>query len=263
VAALSAVTAYSGFLSGAVLLPSILICSTSFVCAALSQPLSPGKSPLIVMRTSERPPGKPCAEVTGALRRLRDVFGLPVIVDGSPNSLDQNLFTTTREVIYDIKPMSRDQISHLPQFQDFPAKVRNDPELCDVMWEVMGGIPSYYDTLLFRLRLASGQDPKTVVEQFLLGIIQKAVDTVVDARMSDSNLRQLCDLYLSTQKPIPVKELERRKMTRNLPDKVFRQVREGGIAVLEPATSAVLLVLRHGLNEVRSFGELSHEPAQG
>ena len=48
----------------------------------------------MVIRVPERESGEPYAQVTSAVRDLADLYGLRVVVDGSPNSLPPTLLAT-------------------------------------------------------------------------------------------------------------------------------------------------------------------------
>jgi hypothetical protein len=77
-----------------------------------------GRSPIIVINAAERKVGQEYAGLTGAVRTLVDKYKLRVVVDGSPNSLDETLLRTTRQSIIDIKPMPKEMIWKIDQLQD-------------------------------------------------------------------------------------------------------------------------------------------------
>ena len=60
----------------------------------------------MVIRVPERESGEPYAQVTSAVRDLTDLYGLRVVVDGSPNSLPPTLIATKREMVVAVEPMS-------------------------------------------------------------------------------------------------------------------------------------------------------------
>jgi hypothetical protein len=71
-----------------------------------------GRSPTVVINVNatERKVGQDYAGLTGAVRTLVDKYKLRVVVDGSPNSLDETLLRTKREDVIDIKPMTKEMI---------------------------------------------------------------------------------------------------------------------------------------------------------
>ena len=101
------------------------------------------RSPIVVIRVPERESGEPYAQVTSAVRDLTDLYGLRVVVDGSPNSLPPTLIATKRETVIVIEPMSKEQIESIPEFKvliDF-LKSHN---LDEPVWKVLGGSPIDY-----------------------------------------------------------------------------------------------------------------------
>jgi Cdc6-like AAA superfamily ATPase len=77
-----------------------------------------GRYPIIVINATERKVGEEYAGLTGAVRTLVDDYKLRVVVDGSPNSLDESLLRTTRQRVFDIKPMTKEMIWEIEQLQD-------------------------------------------------------------------------------------------------------------------------------------------------
>ncbi len=55
--------------------------------------------PIVVITVPERQAGEPYADVTAAVSALAGVFGLKVIVDGSPDSIPPELLTTRRQTV--------------------------------------------------------------------------------------------------------------------------------------------------------------------
>jgi hypothetical protein len=71
-----------------------------------------GRSPIIVINATERKVGQEYAGLTGAVRTLVDKYKLRVVVDGSPNSLDETLLRTKIE-LQDGQPPQQVIGSHL------------------------------------------------------------------------------------------------------------------------------------------------------
>ena len=97
----------------------------------------------MVIKIPERLCDQKYASVTAAVRELADDYGLRVVVDGLPNSIPPELFTTKRERVMAVEPMSKEQIESIPEFKgliDF-LKSRN---LDDPVWKVLGGSPVDY-----------------------------------------------------------------------------------------------------------------------
>jgi hypothetical protein len=77
-----------------------------------------GRSPIIVINATERKVGQDYAGLTGAVRTLVDKYKLRVIIDGSPNSLDETLLRTNRQRVFDIKPMDKEMVWKIVQLKD-------------------------------------------------------------------------------------------------------------------------------------------------
>ena len=67
-----------------------------------------GKFPIVVIRVSELQKNQPYADVTAAVRRLADDFGLHVIVDGSQSSIPPEIKATERQLNIHVMPMQID-----------------------------------------------------------------------------------------------------------------------------------------------------------
>lgn len=61
------------------------------------------RSPIVVIRASERPQAKAPADIAGAVRTLTDIYKLRVVVDSSPNSLDPGVLGTEREIVMQLE----------------------------------------------------------------------------------------------------------------------------------------------------------------
>lgn len=88
--------------------------------------------------------------MSGVVRDLVDMHGLRVIVDCSPNSMDDLLLKSGREDIFEIESMTRDMISIIPQFQELHAVIKQ-ADLADAVWKILGGIPLRYERLRVKL----------------------------------------------------------------------------------------------------------------
>lgn len=65
---------------------------------------------------------------------------------GSPNSLHPELFATGRCIEMEIFSMTKELIYNLPQLQDLLVSIKRT-NLDDVVWKVLGGLPSKYEHL--------------------------------------------------------------------------------------------------------------------
>jgi len=233
--------------------------AVSLAAAYLSTKLYPGRSPTIVMHTEERSAADKFAGITGAVRRLRDTYGLSVIVDGSPNSLDDTLFRTTRQSVFYIQPLLKEEVLELPQFKGLPEEIRNDTVLCDLILDVMGGIPSKYETLL---RLTVGETPQVAqerIQQALIEELREAWKTIRDSKIRTPDMEKILALFKwegSNLIPILSLQLEEKKLIRPSPDKVLHEKILQDEFVLVPATNAIRIVLQYNLKRIPTFKEL-------
>jgi len=215
-----------------------------------------GRSPVVVLETSERRLGEEYACLTGAVRTLVEDYKLRVIVDGSPNSLDESLLRTTRQRVIDIKPMTREMIWKLDQLQVFFEFVKK-AGLDDVAFAVLGGIPSRYEELWDNAKpdLQNGQDARQVIGTHLCAQIYSATNLVEDS-MTTNDMKAILELFDKDRLWMPSNILAQKGLKRPTPDKVFRKVERDGIAVLIPASNAIGIVLRHSLTKTPSLEEL-------
>jgi hypothetical protein len=87
--------------------------------------------------------GKDYADLPSAARALAEDFGVMVIVDGSPNSLPSELFTTTRESVITVGPMTWEQKESIPEFMGLMDALKA-LHLDDPLWKVLGSSPIDY-----------------------------------------------------------------------------------------------------------------------
>jgi hypothetical protein len=210
-----------------------------------------GNTPTIIINATERKIGQESASLTGAVRSLVDKYKLRVIIDGSPNSLDESLLNTKRAYILDIKPMTKDMIWSLPQLQEFIEIVKTN-NLGEVLWAVLGGITANYEiiwTKYKRLRLAEDSiDDKQLIGELLCDEISSAIKIVKNAK-TNVNMKEIIKLFDNSKNGIVSNILTDKDLARPTPDKVFHEVEKNGIFILVPASNAIGIVLHHNLLE--------------
>jgi hypothetical protein len=220
-----------------------------------------GRSPVVVINAAERKVGQDYAGLTGAVRTLVDNYRLRVVVDGSPNSLDETLLRTTRQSIFDIKPMTKEMIWQLEQLQDFFKYVK-DSGLEETVFAVLGGVPSRYEELWrnSKINLKAGRDTREVIGTHLCAAISAAIKLVEDSCGNDfAAIAKLMKLFQETY-IFTKSTLVTNNLRRPTPDKVFREVERDGVSVLIPASNAIGIVLQHGLSKKPSLIELEKLP---
>jgi hypothetical protein len=216
-----------------------------------------GRSPMVVINAAERKVGQDYAGLTGAVRTLVDDYKLRVVVDASPNSLDETLLRTERERVFDIKPMTKEMVWQIGQLQELFKYVK-DAGLEDTVFAVLGGIPAKYEKLWDNsmVDLQAGRDAKEVIGTHLCAAIYAAIKLVKDSKKKGNDMEEIIKLFDKEKMWIQSTTLTDKKLERPTPDKVFREVKQSGVSVLIPASNAIGIVLRHNLTEEPSLTEL-------
>jgi hypothetical protein len=216
------------------------------------QTFSFGNTPTIIINATERKIGQESASLTGAVRTLVDDYKLRVVIDGSPNSLDESLLNTERADVIDIKPMTKEMIWSLPQLQEFLSIVNKADNLADILWAVLGGIPARYEKVwrkFERLRLSKDSvDAKQLIRELLCDEISSAIKIVMDAK-NKSNMSEIIELFDRENNGIISEQLITKKLIRPSPDKVFHEIKKDGAFTLVPASNAIGIVLRYNLTK--------------
>ena len=215
-----------------------------------------GRSPIIVLEVSERKVGQEFADLTGAVRTLVEKYKLRVVVDGSPNSLDESLLRTTRQRVFDIVPMTKDMIWQLEQFHELFQYVKSSG-LEDTVFSVLGGIPSRYEDLWESAEdaLQDGQDIRQVIGNHLCCQIYDAIKLIKDSK-TNSDTKKIISIFDRDKLWIRSDFLIDKHIKRPTPDKVFREVEQEGVPILIPASNAIGIVLRHSLKKKPTLEEL-------
>jgi len=215
--------------------------------------------PIVVIRVPERQIGQPYADVTSAVRSLADDFGLRVIVDGSPNSLPPELLATTRETTISVEPMAKDQIESISELKDLIDFLKTH-QLDYPVWKVLGGSPANYLKLKEKfngLKLTHTatdlivEEVKNHLQSVLLDALNKNVGK------SSSNTKEIIKVFRDKKAiKIPQMELEAMGFLVDYPNKVFREVKSLEDWFVEPATSAVSLIISENVQNGAGVHEL-------
>jgi hypothetical protein len=129
------------------------------------------KTPLVSLNANEHDDDAGAfANIASAARTLSEKYGIRVIVVGeellivgSPNSLHAMLLDTGRWHNLELSPMSKGMIHKLPQIQSLRDTL-DLSKLDDVVWNVLGGIPTKHVQLSTKLkRLKEQRDPFLIV----------------------------------------------------------------------------------------------------
>lgn len=211
------------------------------------------RPPIVVIRVSERQIGERYAAVTAAVRALADTFGLRVIVDGSPNSLPAELLTTNRETVIAVEPMSREQIESIPELEGF-INLLKSCNLDGPVWKVLGGSPAKYLKVEEAFELSS-EEFVDQVKNHLHSVLDEAL--TMNVANSSANTKAIIDVFRQ-KKAIEMSKMELVAMGLlvDYPNKVFREVKTSRGRFVEPATSAVSLIIAGNIQDDAGVKEL-------
>lgn len=206
--------------------------------------------PIVVIRVPERLSGQPYADIPSAVRALADEFGLRVIVDGSPNSIPPELFTTKRETVIAVEAMSRQQIEAIPEFESFVRFLKTH-HLDDPVWKVLGGSPADYlklKEIINKLSIPHATTDLIVaqVNNHLQSVLSDALNKNI--ANSSANTKQIIKIFREKKiAKIPKMELEGMGFLLDYPNKVFRELKTGNRWYVEPTNSAVALIIAENI----------------
>ncbi|RYY69832.1 hypothetical protein EON63_23255 [archaeon] len=197
---------------------------------------------IVVLRVFEPQEGQQYADVTAAVRALANDYGLRVVVDGSPNSLPPELLTTNRQEVLSVEPMPREMIESIPEYYDFVQTLKR-LGLDNAVWQLLGGCPAEY--LKIRGLMAECSDDATqvdVVKSHLVFALSEASQIVLKC---SPNTEAIVKMFMERKElQLSVYKLKGLGLMLDYPNKVFREVTRLGGTVIEPATSAVGLIIR-------------------
>ncbi len=200
--------------------------------------------PIVVFQVSERMDKGEYAEIPGAARDLADL-GLRVLVDGSTNSIPFEALNTKRELVLDLDPMTQETLENITDLKDV-IDILKKKDLFDVVWAVIGGVPSDFITLCENIKYADQKDIESVVESFLQMMITKSSFAILRTRISHPQIDPILKKFKEVDE-ILLKDFLKERIQRPSPDKVLREKMRGGKVVLVPVDSAMAFVLKHNL----------------
>ena len=137
-------------------------------------------------------------------------------------------------------------------------------DLDSVVFAVLGGNPADYKNLWknTKTRLQTGQDPRQIIGDYLRDEISAAITLIDEVKNKVTVMEEIIQLFDKDKKWIPFRSLNEKKLERPTPDKIFRKVKQQGVAVLIPASNAIGIVLQYGLTEEPTLNELEEMTMQ-
>ena len=210
-----------------------------------------GRFPIVVIRVPERQKDQPYADVTAAVRGLADDFGLRVIVDGSPNSIPSEIKATERQLNIHVMPMERDQIAEIPEFSKLIEFLRKH-SLEEGVWDVLGGSPQRYTTLAEIVSMPivdDATDPDKIVSEVKDHVHSILLDALNEnITKCSENTDKILDIFLSQKvTQISVRNLKKEGILLDILNEVFREVERDKHRFVEPASSAVGLIIQENV----------------
>jgi propanediol dehydratase small subunit len=215
-----------------------------------------------VLSVKEHRDGFGFVDVTGAVGDLREIYKLKVIVEASPDSIPDQLLTTTRQNILNIPPMDRAMIEILPQLEPLLNVLKKEEDLLNVAWEVLSGIPSEWEGLLEATTCAvSKEGKKETVGIFLRDKIMEAIRTRTSYLQAHPHIEPVLEANVKSPDVWITDEMERELLNvsqknRPSPDKVFSIEERNDVIVVVPASSAMRIVIKHNLKSRPTLEEL-------
>ena len=214
----------------------------------------------MVIRVPERQTGEPYAQVTSAVRDLADLYGLRVVVDGSPNSIPPELLATKRETVIAVEPMSKEQIESIPEFKDLIVFLKSH-NLDEPVWKVLGGSPADYLKLeeaiidyKFSLSDTASDVVVNQVKNHLRSFLTKSLNRILK---SSSTTKQIIKIFRERKIiMIPMPELEAEGLLLDYPNKVFREVVTMEDSYIVPSSPAVALIISENVQNGVGVREL-------
>ena len=206
------------------------------------------RSPIVVIRVPERQTGQNYADLTSAVRDLTDLYGLRVVVDGSPNSIPPELLATKRATVIAVEPMSKEQIESISEFKGLIDFLKSH-NLDEPVWKVLGGSPIDYlklEEAIIDNKLSLSDTASDVVVNQVKNHLQSILSDTFNKNVlnSSSNTKQIIKIFRERKViKIPKAELEAMGFLLDYPNKVFREIQAVDDSYIVPSSPAVSLII--------------------
>ena len=215
----------------------------------------------MVISVPERESGEPYAQVTAAVRDLADLYGLRVVVDGSPNSLPPELLATKRETVIAVEPMSKEQIESIPEFKGLIALLKSH-NLDEPVWKVLGGSPADYlklEEAIIANKLSLSDTASEKVVNQVKNHLQSVLSDSLNKNVVKSSLNTIQIIKIFREKKItmiPMPELKAEGLLLDYPNKVFREVKTMEGWCIVPSSPAISLIISENVQNGVGVREL-------
>ena len=215
----------------------------------------------MVIRVPERQIGEPYALVTSAVRDLTDLYGLRVVVDGSPNSIPPTLLATKRETVIAVEPMTKEEIESIPEFKGLIALLKSH-NLDEPVWKVLGGSPADYlklEEAIADNKLSLSDTASEEVVNQVKNHLQSVLSDSLNKNVVKSNFNTIQIIKIFREKKIiriPVTELKAMGLLLDFPNKVFREVKTMEDWYIVPSSPAISLIISENVQNGVGVREL-------
>lgn len=205
-----------------------------------------GKSPIVIMNLVEH--NQSYAEVSNVARSLAATYKLRVVLDTSPNSLEDRALRSDRCMRLEVEPMTKEQMETIAEYEGLRNWLK-EAGLYHVAVELLGGNPAKWKYFLSKCKTclsASASKRREILSDQLLDLLGETRSDMDAAGLNgDPHLDEIADLYFQNKQHLTTSTLKKEGLTRPSLDKVFRhrKTREGEI--IEPITPLVYYVLKY------------------
>ena len=210
--------------------------------------------PLVILNINERSPHDPHANFAEAAKTSTYNYRLRVLVEGSNNTLPDELFATKRGRSIDVVEMDQGTVESISEFKISITSLR-EADLADVVYHIIGGVPADYDALWKDTAGRSGQKFSEAVDSFLFNLLDEAVIAKSATLHSHPAVSKLYDLF-NTEKAVAQARADVNQVTRPSPDRTLRVVNVNGKRFLIPSTRAMAYILHNDCAKAHSVAQI-------
>ena len=176
------------------------------------------------------------------------------MVDGSNNSLPDELLETKRGLSVDVDEMDQETVEIIPEFKSFIALLR-EADLADVVYHIIGGVPADYELLRIATAGQSYEKFSEAVNLFLVKLQSISIILNIEVLRSHPGISKLYDLF-KTAKEVSASCDVVRQVIRPYPDKTLRAIYSGSEPNLIPSTRAMAYILRNDCAKAHSVAQI-------
>ena len=210
--------------------------------------------PLVILNIKERSPNDPQAKIAEAARTLSYDYQLRVLIDGSNNTLPDELFATKRGHIVDVDEMDQETVESIQEFKIFITLLR-EADLADVVYHIIGGVPADYILLMTVTAGRSGEKFSEAVNLFLERLQSMSTIFNIEVLRSHPDMSKLYDLFKTVEAVSASCDVVR-QVTRPSSDKTLRAIYIGSEPFLIPSTRAMAYILRNDCAKAHSVAQI-------